>query len=126
MEICFSASSSKGTSRTEAERLGLLACLATSKFQHILGGTSLAPPTAVLKNIERLQITCSQKGLAWKAVAQPHLLKALLPQRHRDWGSLLVFPALMSNVYKGVRVGGPRQPCSENENVCRYLAAVRV
>jgi len=34
----------------------------------------------------------SQKGLAWKAVAQPHLPMALLAQRHRDWGCFLVLP----------------------------------
>jgi len=39
---------------------------------------------------ERLQIALSQKGLAWKAVAQSHLCMALLAQRHRHWGSLLV------------------------------------
>jgi len=39
-----------------------------------------------------VQIDRSQKELAWKAVAQPHLPMALLAQRHRDWGFLLVFP----------------------------------
>jgi len=63
-ESYCSASSAEGTARTEAQRLGLLACLATSNFQHILGGSCLAPPTAVLQKFERLQIACSQKGLA--------------------------------------------------------------
>ena len=48
------------------------------------------PFTAMLLKCERLQIAGSQKRLAWKAVAQPHLLMALLAQRHRDWWCLLV------------------------------------
>jgi len=38
----------------------------------------------LLRKCERLQIAGMQKGLAWKAVAQPHLPMALLAQRHRD------------------------------------------
>ena len=37
LESCSSASSAHGTARTEAQRLGLLACLATSNFKHSLG-----------------------------------------------------------------------------------------
>jgi len=39
-----------------------------------------------------MKIAGSQKGMAWKAVAQPDLRMALLAQSHRDWGSLLVLP----------------------------------
>jgi len=42
------------------------------------------PPAALLRKCERLQIAGRQKGLAWKAVAQPHLPMALLAKRHRD------------------------------------------
>ena len=45
-----------------------------------------------------MHIPDSQKGLAWKAVAQPHLPKAVLAQSHRDWGCLLVLPPESSNV----------------------------
>jgi len=38
LEICCSASSAHGTARTEAQRLGLLLCLATSNFKCSLGG----------------------------------------------------------------------------------------
>jgi len=55
------------------------------------------PFTALLGKLERLQIAGSQKVLACKAVAQPHLLMALLTQRHRDWGCLLVLPPQTSN-----------------------------
>ena len=43
-------------------------------------------------NCERLQIALNQKELACKSVAQPHVPMALLAQRHRDWGCLLVLP----------------------------------
>jgi len=60
------------------------------------------PLAALLRKCERLQIACRQKGLAWKAVAQPHLLMALLAQRHRDWGCFLVLQSQTLNVYLGV------------------------
>ena len=78
-----------------------------------------APFAALLRICDRLQIAGSQKGLACKAVAQPHLPMTLLAQRHRDWGCLLVLPPQTSNVAYGVRAGHLRQPCSENANVCR-------
>ena len=37
LESCCSASSGHGTAHTEAQRLGLLACLATSNFKRSLG-----------------------------------------------------------------------------------------
>jgi len=76
-------------------------------------------PAALLRKCERLQIAGSQKELAWKAVAHPHLPMALLAERHRDWGCLLVLLPQTSNVALVVRVGRLRQPCSENANVCR-------
>ena len=98
LQSCCSASSDHGTARTEAQRLGLLACLATSNFKRILGVLWREPAAALLRKCERLQIAGRQKGLAWKAVAQSHLPTALLAQRHRDWGCLLVLPPQISNV----------------------------
>jgi len=117
MESCCSASSAHGTAHTEAQRLGLLACLAISNFKRrleIMGGPCQAPFPALLPKCERLHIPGRQKGLAWKAVAQPHLPMALLAQRHRDWGCLLVLPPQTSNISYVVRSGRLRQPCSEN------------
>ena len=116
---CCSASSAHGSARTQAQRLGLLACLVTSNFKRIFGGPCRAHPAALLRKSKRLQIAGRQKELAWKAVAQPHLPMALLAQRHRDWGCLLVLSPQTSNVALGVRAGSLRQPCSENANVCR-------
>jgi len=47
---------------------------------------------------------------------------ALLAQRHRDWGCLLVLPLETSNVDLGVRAVGLRQPCSQKANIWRELA----
>jgi len=92
LESCCSASSAHGTACTEAQRLRLLACLAPSKFKCSFGGSCRRSPAALLRKCERLQIAGSQKKLAWKAVAQPHLPMAVLAQRYRDWGCLLVLP----------------------------------
>ena len=109
----FSASSAHGTARTEAQRLGLLACLATSNFQSIFGFPCRKPPAALLPKCERMQIARRQKELACKAVAQPHLPMALLAQRHRDWGCLLVLSPQTANVALGIRAGRLRTPTSK-------------
>jgi len=62
------------------------------------GYTCQTPLAPLLRKCERLQIACSQKGLAWKAVAEPHLPMALLSLNHRAWGCLLVLPPQTSNV----------------------------
>jgi len=98
LESCCFASSAHGTVRTEAHRVGLLACLETSNFKSCFGGPCWVPAAALLWKCERLQIARSQKELAWKAVSQTHLPMALLAQRHRDWGCLLVLPLQTSNV----------------------------
>jgi len=98
LESGCSASSAHGNARTEAQRLGLLAGLATTNFKRSLGGPYRDPAAALLKKWKRLQIAHRQKELAWKAVAQPHLPMALLAQRHRDWGFLFVLPSQTSNV----------------------------
>jgi len=80
--------------------MGMLACLATSNSNVAWESwcPSQATLAALLRKCERLQIAGSQKKLAWKAVAQPHLPMALLAQRHRDWGCLLVLSPQASNV----------------------------
>ena len=115
LESCCSASSAHGTARTEAQRLGLLAFLATSNIKCRFGGPCLVPPAALLQKSKLLQIARSQMGLAWKAVAQPLLHLALLSQRHTDWGCLLVLPPQTSNVDLRVRAGCLRQPCSKKQ-----------
>jgi len=100
LESCCSASSAHDTTRTEPQRLELLACLATSNFKRSLGmgGACQTPLAALLRTCERLQIAGRQKGLAWKALAQTHLPMALLAQSHKHWRCLLVLPPQTSNV----------------------------
>jgi len=93
------------------------ACLSSHlKLQTCPGnieGLCQAPFTALLRKCERLQIAARQKGLAWKAVAQPHLPMALLAQSRRDWGCLLVFQPQTSNVsweWRGSLLGSFRSP----------------
>jgi len=119
LERCCSASSAHGTARTEPQRLGLLTSLTTSNFIFRFEGTCRMSPAALLRYFKCLQIASRQKELASKAVAQPHLPMALLAQRHRDWGCLLVLPPQTSNVALGVCVGCLRKPCSQNANDCR-------
>jgi len=119
LESCFSASSAHGTDRTEAQRLGLLACPAISNFKQIFGCPSMVPAAMLVRKCERLQIAGSQKWLAWKSVAQPHLPMALLAQRHRDWGCLIVLPHQTSKSSLGVGAVHLQDPCSETANVCR-------
>jgi len=110
LESCCSAASAHGTAHTEAQRLRLLACVATSNFKCSLGMglvPARLPPAALLRKCERLQIACRQKGLAWNAVSQPHLPMSLLAQRHRDWGCLFVLPPQISNVDLGVPASLP-------------------
>jgi len=105
-ESCCSASSAHGTARTEAQRLWLLSCLATSIFKCSFGGPCRAPSAAPLPKCEGLQIAHRQKELAWKAVSQPHLPMALLAQKYRDWGCLLVLPPQTSNKLAGLHSAG--------------------
>jgi len=121
VESCCSASSAHGTARTEAQRLWLLACLATSNFKRIprIGVPWQAPFAPLLRKCECLHIARIQKRLVWKAVAQPHLSMAFFAQRHRDWGCLLVLPPQTSNIAWGFPSMIVSHPCSENVNVCR-------
>jgi len=75
--------------------------------------------STLLPKCESLQTARSYKYLVWKAGAQPHLPMALLAQRHRDWGCLLVLTPQNYNVALGVHDGRLQEPCSESANVCR-------
>ena len=83
LESSCSASSAHGTVRTEAQRMGLQLFLPpqTSNVAWVWWCPSQAPFAALLLKCERLQVADSQKGLAWKSVAEPHLPMQLLAQR---------------------------------------------
>ena len=105
LQSCCSASSAHGNARTEAQRLGLLSCLATSSCKHCSKCPCWAPLVALLPKGARLQIARRQKKLAGKSVVQPHLPMALLAQRQRDWGCFLVLPPQTANIAVRVRSG---------------------
>jgi len=60
------------------------------KLQTYVWGSLPSVSCSPVPKFECLQISGNQNGLGWKAVAQPHLPMALLAQRHRHWGCLLV------------------------------------
>ena len=98
LQSCCSASSAHGTARTDAQRPGS-ACLSWHlKLQTLLRLSVPVSSGSAAPKVECLQIARSQKYLAWKAVAQPHLPMAMLAQTHRDWGCLLVLSPQTSNV----------------------------
>ena len=88
-----------------------------------MGGPCKAPFLALLLKCERLQTAVSHKGLAWKAVAQPHLPMALLAQTEAQRLGLLAYIA--TEIFKsilgirGVPVMLLSQPFSKEANVCR-------
>ena len=97
LESCCSASSAHGTARTEAHRLGLLACLAPSNFKRIFGCPCRGLRSPALKM--RTSADSSQPERAsLENCCQLHLPMAVHAQRHRDWGCLLVLPPQNSNV----------------------------
>ena len=61
-------------------------------------GSWRSPFAGLLLKCERLQIARRQKGIAWEALAQPHVPMALLAHRNREWVCLLVLPPQTSNV----------------------------
>ena len=83
--------------------------LSTVTSKRHLGVCQILGASAVLK-VRRPQIAPMEKGLAWKAVAQPHLPMALLAQRHRDWGCLLALAPQTSNVVRRSLPGSFHDP----------------
>ena len=105
LESCASASSAHGTARTEAQRLGLLACLATSNFKRRLemGGClqdSCHSPAPKMRTSAdswqpegaSLESSCSASsshGTAHTEAQRLGLLACLAPQTysvHWKWG----------------------------------------
>ena len=93
--ICPWQGSHRGTETGAAS----LSChLKLERYPEKGEGLCQAPFAALLRKCKRLQIVGNQKGLGWKAVAQPHVPMAGLAQRHRDWDCLLVLLPQTSEV----------------------------
>jgi len=119
LERCCSGSSAHGTAHTEAQRLGMLACLATSNFKHNMGGSVPGPCGSPAPKMRKSADSSQPKGDSLESSCSVSSVMALLAQRHRDWGCLLVLPPQTLIVALGVRAICLRQPCSKIENVCR-------
>jgi len=97
LESCCSATSAHGTARTEAQTLGLLACLATSNFKRIfLGsvhGASISPALEIRRSADSsqaqtasLENSCSASSAHGTALTEPErlgLLACLAPSIFR-------------------------------------------
>ena len=97
LESCCWPSSAVATVCTEPQRLGLHACLATSKVNHKVLVSRKTYKAKLLK-CKHLHIDPMQKVLALKAVAGPHLPFLLLAQSHKDWTSTLPLLPPTSNI----------------------------
>jgi len=58
-------------------------------------------PQPCPESAKYFKVSPTQRGLAWKAVAQPHTPMALLAQVHKDWGCVLALPPQTSNIAPG-------------------------
>ena len=119
LESCCSASSAHCNASRGTKSPRLCGHLFTSNIKHCIWVSAGCLQSMLPQMCEHLQRAPIQKGLAWIDVAQPHLPMALLAQRHRDWGCLLVLPPQTSNVARGSLPGGLQQPCSKSANVSR-------
>ena len=122
LESCCSASSAHGTARTEAQRLGLLACLATSNFKRSLGGpciwssgipapkmrTSGDSSQAGRASLESCCSATSAHGTARTEAQRLGLFACLATSNFKRIPGLEGVPAVLLS-----------QPSFENANVCR-------
>jgi len=119
LESSCSASSAHGTARTEAQRLGLLAFLATSNFKHSLGVPCRVPECSPVLKIRTSAYSWQPErdGLeSCCSASSGHGTARTEAQR------LGLLACLATSNFKRI-FGGPcrglRQSCSQNENVCR-------
>ena len=127
LESCCSASSAHGTARTEAQRLVLLACFAPSNRKRIFGCPCGGLRSPALKM--RTFADCSQPE---RASLQSCCSASSAHGTARTEAQRLGLLACLatSNFKRSLGMGGVparllSQPCSENANVCRQLAARR-
>jgi len=97
LESCCWPSYALATACTEPQRLGLCACLATSKDKYMVLFSWRTYEAQPPKH-KRLQIAPTKKVLALKAIAGPHRPLLLLAQSQKYWGSLCFFPHPRTNI----------------------------
>jgi len=124
LESCCSASSAHGTARTEAQRLGLLACLATSNFKRRLEMVRSLPGSFLnLAPKMRTSADSSQpEGASVESCCSVSSAHGTARTEEQRLGLLACLP--ISNFKCSLEMGSVpsrllSQPCSENANVCR-------
>jgi len=71
---------------------------------------SWMPAVVHLLKFKCLEVAPTEKVLALKALAGPHLPMALLREVHKDWGSALALPPQSSNIASGSLPDACRSP----------------
>jgi len=115
LESCCSVSSDHGTARTEAQRMGLLLVLPpqTSDVSRDWRGSLRGSFRSPAPNMRTSADSWQPEEARLESFPQPHLPMALLTQRHRDLGCLLVLPPQTSEVsqdWRGSVSGSFRSP----------------
>jgi len=122
LESCCSASSAHGTARTEAQRLGMLVCLATSNFKRNLWGPCREPAAALLRKCQRLQIAGRQIGASLESCCSASSAHGTARTEAKRLGLLACLAT--SNFKSSLGIGGVPDShishmCSENAKNCR-------
>ena len=125
LESSCSASSAHGTAQIEAQRLELLACLATTNFEHSLGmgGCLTDSPCSPAPKLRTSADSWQPEGATLESCCSPssaHGTARIEAQRLELLACLAT-----SNFEHSLGMGGclpdsfRLQPCSEAANVCR-------
>ena len=124
LESCCSASSAHGTARTEAQRMGLLACLATSNFKRSLG-KMVCQPGSFRRPAPKMRMSADSwqaEGASLESCCSASSAHGTVRIEAQRMGLLACLAT--SNFQRCLGMGGVparllSQPCSEDPNVCR-------
>ena len=124
LESCCSASSAHGTARTEAQRLGLLTCLATSKYKRSLGmdmclQVSFCSPALKMRTSAdswqaegaSLESCCSASSAHVTARTEAQRVGLLACLATSNFKRILGMGRVPARIFS--------HPCCETANVCR-------
>jgi len=128
LESCCSASSAHGTARTEAQRLGLLPCLATSNFKSIRGWESLSIASSRPAHKMQTSPDSSQpEGASLPSFCSASSAHGTARTEAQTLGMLacLATSNFQCSPGMGMPVARLQHPCSENDNFFRKLTTRR-
>jgi len=120
LQSCCSASSAHGTARTEAQRLGLLACVATSNCQRSLGGLWRAPPAALLPKMQTPADSSQPEGASLESFYSASSAHGTACTEAQRLGLLMsCHLKFAKNLQGSVPVFSVRPATKKNANTCR-------